>query len=207
MGLLLFVPAGTLDYWQAWVFLTLYLGASVVMVLYLMKQDRALLVRRMRGGPFAEKAAAEKLIMLCTSLAFIALLVIPALDRRMRWSNAPALVAIFGDALVLAGWLITFAVLRANSFASATIEIASGQTVVSTGPYAIVRHPMYAGGLLMLLGVPLALGSYWGLAAVPAMWPFLLWRIFDEERLLRKQLQGYSEYCATTRWRLLPGVF
>jgi protein-S-isoprenylcysteine O-methyltransferase Ste14 len=207
MGPLVFIPAGTLDYWQAWVFLALYLGASAWMVLVLMKKDQPLLARRMRGGPFAEKRKAEKAIMLFTNLGFIALLVVPALDRRMRWSHAPPLVAVAGDAIVLTGWLIIFAVFRANSFASATIEIASGQTVVSTGPYAIVRHPMYAGGLVLLLGVPLALGSYWGLLAVPSMWPFLLWRIFDEERLLRKNLEGYSDYCARTRWRLIPGLF
>jgi protein-S-isoprenylcysteine O-methyltransferase Ste14 len=207
MGLLIFLTAGTLDYWQAWVFLTIYLGASVLMVLYLTKKDRELLARRMRSGPFAEKERAQKAIMLCATLGFIALLVIPALDRRMQWSHAPPLAAILGDALVLAGWLITFAVLRANSFASATIEIAIGQTVVSTGPYAIVRHPMYSGSLLLLLGTPLALGSYWGLVVVPATLVFLLWRTFDEERFLRKNLQGYSEYCAKTRWRLLPGVF
>ena len=205
MGLLLFVPAGTIDYWQAWVFLAVYFTGSLFVSLYLMKQDSALLQRRMRGGPTAEKQKEQKLIMLVASLGFIALLVVPALDHRRQWSHVPVIV--LGDILVALWWLVVFIVFRENSFASATIEVAEGQTVVSTGPYAIVRHPTYAGGLLLVVGMPLALGSYWGLLPIGAMMPVLLWRLFDEERFLARKLPGYREYCARVRWRLIPGVF
>ena len=205
MCLLLFVPDGTIDYWQAWVFLAVYFTGSLFVFLYLMKQDPALLQRRMRGGPTAEKQKEQKLIMLVASLGFIALLVVPALDHRRQWSHVPVIV--LGDILVALWWLVVFIVFRENSFASATIEVAEGQTVVSTGPYAILRHPMYASGLLLVVGMPLALGSYWGLLPIGAMMPVLLWRLFDEERFLARKLPGYTEYCARVRWRLIPGVF
>ena len=205
MSLLLFVPARTIDYWQAWVFLAVYFTGSLFVSLYLMKQDSALLQRRMRGGPTAEKQKEQKLIMLVASLGFIALLVVPALDHRRQWSHVPVIV--LGDILVALWWLVVFIVFRENSFASATIEVAEGQTVVSTGPYAILRHPMYASGLLLVVGMPLALGSYWGLLPIGAMMPVLLWRLFDEERFLARKLPGYREYCARVRWRLIPGVF
>ena len=207
MGLLLFIPAGTIDYWQAWAFLAVYFTGSLFIVLYLVRRDSALLQRRMRGGPAAEKKKEEKVIMLIASLGFIALLVVPALDHRLQWSHVPVSVTLLGDILIALWWFIVFIVFRENSFASATIEVAEGQTVVSTGPYAVVRHPMYAGGLLLVVGTPLALGSYWGLLAIAAMMPVLIWRLFDEERFLARKLPGYREYCARVRWRLIPGVF
>jgi len=207
MGLLLFVPAGTIHYWQAWVYLGTYFTASTAITLYLMKRDPALLQRRMTGGPMAEKQPRQKLIMLVASLAFIALLVVPALDHRMQWSQVPLSVAVLGDVLTAAGFFIVFIAFRENSFASATIEVAGHQRVVSTGPYAIVRHPMYVGGILLVLGTPLALGSYWGLLAITVMMPFLLWRLFDEERFLGNNLPGYRDYCQRVRRRLIPGVF
>src|SRR5262249_18815964 len=147
MGLLLFVPAGTINYWQAWVFLAGYFTGSLFVLLYLVKEDPGLLQRRMRGGPAAETQREQKVIMLIASLGFIALLVVSALDHRMQWSQVPVSVIVLGDVLVALWWFVVFIVFGENSFASATIEVAEGQTVVSTGPYAIVRHPMYAGGL------------------------------------------------------------
>jgi protein-S-isoprenylcysteine O-methyltransferase Ste14 len=163
MGLLLFVPAGTVHYWQAWVYLALFAGASILTTLDLMRHDRALLERRMRGGPTAEKRPAQRLIMLWTSLGFIALLVVPALDFRCGWSAVPLGGVVAGDLLVMLGFAGIARVYRENTFTSATIEVAAGQKVIATGPYAPVRHPMYASALLYLLGTPLALGSYWGL--------------------------------------------
>lgn len=207
MGLLLFLPAGTLRYWQAWVYLAIFFGASISTTLYLMKRDPALLDRRLRGGPTAEKQTAQKIIMLFASIGFIALLVVPALDHRFNWSKVALAVVIAGDALTALGFYVTFLVYRENTFASATVQVADDQRVISTGLYAVVRHPMYAGGLVMLFGMPLALGSYWGLLAFAATMPFLIWRLFDEERFLSKNLPGYTEYCAKVRWRLIPGVF
>jgi protein-S-isoprenylcysteine O-methyltransferase Ste14 len=201
------LSAGTLCYWQAWVYLTVFFGASVFHTLYLMKHDPALLQRRLKGGPTAEKERAQQIIMLCTSVGFIGLLVVPALDHRFGWSDVPLMVVIAGNLLIAAGYYIIFLVFRENTFTSATIEIAAEQKVISTGPYASVRHPMYAGGLLYLLGMSLALGSYWGLLVLTATMPFLIWRLFDEERFLAKNLSGYSEYMQRVRWRLVPGVF
>jgi protein-S-isoprenylcysteine O-methyltransferase Ste14 len=141
------------------------------------------------------------------SVAFVALLVVPALDRRFGWSSVPPFVVFSGDLLVAAGFYIIFLVYRENTYTSATIEIAEGQKVVSTGPYAFVRHPMYAGGLLYLAATPLALGSYRGLVAFAALVPFLIWRLLDEEHLLDRELPGYSEYRRRVRHRLVPFVW
>jgi protein-S-isoprenylcysteine O-methyltransferase Ste14 len=207
MGLLFFVPAGTVHYWQAWVYLSIFTGASALTTLYLMRTDRALLERRMSGGPMAEKRPAQKFIMLGTSIGFIALLVVPALDHRFGWSAVAFGGVVAGDVVVAIGFCLISLVYRENTFTSATIEVAEHQKVISTGPYAIVRHPMYASGSLYLLGTPLALGSYWGFVPIAAMMPFLIWRLFDEERFLARNLPGYTEYQKRVRHRLVPFVW
>ena len=207
MGLLLFIPAGTIHYWQAWVYLLIFMGASLLTTLYLMKKDPALLNRRIRGGPTAEKRRTQQLIMLCTSICFIALLVVPALDHRFRWSAMPLSCVIVGDVLVAIGFYFIFLVYKENTFTSATIEVVEDQKVISTGPYAIVRHPMYAGALLYLVGTPLALGSFWGLLALSAIMSFLIWRLYDEESFLAGNLPGYTEYQKKVRHRLIPFIW
>jgi protein-S-isoprenylcysteine O-methyltransferase Ste14 len=207
MASLVFVVAGTLRYWQAWTFLAVYFAASLAITLYLIKKDPALLARRMSGGPFAEKEPAQKLIMSATSLGFIGLLVLPAIDHRLGWSGLPGWAAIAGDVIMLLGWLGIFFVFRENSFASATIESAADQRVISSGPYAWVRHPMYAAALVMLLGMPLALGSGWGVLLVLALVPLLIWRLMDEERFLVIHLPGYRQYQGRVRYRLLPLIW
>jgi protein-S-isoprenylcysteine O-methyltransferase Ste14 len=207
MAALVFVPAGTLDYWQAWTFLALYFASSVAITLYLMVKDPALMERRMRGGPTAEKEPAQRIIMVLASLGFIGLLVVPALDHRFAWSHMSACMALAGDVLLGLGWLAIFFVFKENSFSSATIELAPDQRVVSTGPFAIVRHPMYAGALVMLLGIPIALGSWWGVLVIVAMLPALIWRLIDEERFLARNLPGYVEYQGKTRYRLIPLIW
>jgi len=141
------------------------------------------------------------------SLGFIGLLVIPALDHRFAWSWMPPYAAMAGDVLVVLGWLAIYFVFRENTFSSATIELAPGQRVISTGPYALVRHPMYSGALVMLLGIPIALGSWWGVLIVVAMAPALVWRLFDEEKFLARNLPGYVEYQNKVRYRLIPLVW
>ena len=207
MSLLVFGTAGTVRYWQGWVYLAVFFGASLLTTLDLMRRDPALLERRMRGGPAAEKRPAQRLVMLGASVGFISLLVLPALDHRFHWSNVSLGAVIAGDVLVVVGFYFVFRVYRENTFTSATIEIAPNQTVVSTGPYAIVRHPMYASALLYVIGTPLALASYWGLIGVAVMVPFLIWRLFDEERMLVASLPGYVEYQRKVRCRLIPFVW
>jgi len=207
MGLLLFVPAGTIHYWQAWVYLSIFFGASVFTTIYLMRNDPALLQRRMSGGPTAEKRAPQRVIMVFASVGFVALLVVSALDRRFGWSVVPLYVVIAGDLLVAVGFYFIFLVYRANTFSSATIQVAPNQTVISTGPYALVRHPMYASATLYVIGTPPALASYWGLLGAAAMLPFLIWRLVDEERLLARNLPGYTEYQKRVPHRVVPGIW
>jgi protein-S-isoprenylcysteine O-methyltransferase Ste14 len=207
MCALLFGTVGTTQYWQAWVYVSIFLGASALTTFYLMKKDRALLARRMRGGPMFEKEGTQRIIMVFTSLGFITLLVVPALDHRFGWSAVPLWAVVLGDILVVIGFYLIFLVYRENTFAAATVEVATGQKVIATGPYALVRHPMYASGSLYMLGTPIALGSYWGLLALAAMTPFLLWRLLDEERVLTRDLPGYLEYRQRVRHRLVPMVW
>ena len=204
MAALLFGVPWTFDYWQAWVFLAVYFSASILITIYLMKSDRELLERRMRGGPLAEKETAQKIIMMFASIGFVALLVVPALDRRFGWSQMPTSIVIVGNILIALGWLAIYRVFRENSFTSATIELAQDQAVISSGPYALVRHPMYTGALAMLVGIPIALGSWWGLVAFGVMTFALIWRIFDEERFLVRNLTGYAAYKEKVRYRLIP---
>jgi protein-S-isoprenylcysteine O-methyltransferase Ste14 len=207
MTLLVFGTARTVRYWQGWLYLVVFFSASLLVTVDLMRRDPALLERRMRGGPTAEKRPAQRLVMLGASVGFISLLVLPAFDRRFHWSDVSVGVVLAGDVLVVVGFYFILRVYRENTFTSATIEIAPNQTVVSTGPYAIVRHPMYASALLYVIGTPLALGSYWGLIGVAVMLPFLIWRLFDEERMLVANLPGYVEYQRKVRHRLIPFVW
>ena len=191
MGLLIFAPAGDVRYWRGWAFLALFVGTSVIMTLDMAARDPALLARRVKGGPTAETSPIQKLIMLFTSAGFVALLILPPFAYRHGWAPTSAAVAIVGDVLVTLGLYGNVLVYRENSFAAATIGLADGQRVVSTGPCAIVRHPLYACALVYLVGMPLALGSWWGLAPLALTLPFLIWRLFDEERLLAANLDGY----------------
>jgi protein-S-isoprenylcysteine O-methyltransferase Ste14 len=207
MGLLVFVSAGTLSYWQGWVYLAIFFGASALTTRYLMQKDPALLERRMSGGPTAEKRPIQRFIMAGASVSFIALLVVPALAFRLQGPTMPVAASLIGNLLVAIGFYFIFLVYRENTFTSATIELAHDQKVIATGPYAIVRHPMYASASLYIIGTPLALGSLWGLVPVVVMVPFLIWRMFDEERFLAQNLPGYVDYQKRVSHRLIPFVW
>jgi protein-S-isoprenylcysteine O-methyltransferase Ste14 len=207
MAALLFLPAWTFDFWQAWVFLAVFGVASLIITLYLMKKDPKLLERRVQAGPTAEKEWSQKVIQSLTSFMFIAMLVVPALDHRLTWTPVPPTVAVVGDVLVALGFFLIFLVYRENTYASATIEIAPEQKVISSGMYALVRHPMYFGAMFLLIGMPLSLGSWSGLVVYLLFMPALVWRIFEEERFLAKSLAGYVEYQGRVRYRLLPYVW
>ena len=207
MAALLFGGAGSLDYWQAWLFLFVYFAASVAITVYLIRRDPALLARRMRGGPWAETRPVQRLIMLIACVGFLGLIVVPPIDKRFGLSVMPGAIALAGDVLMALGWLGTYFVFRENSFTAATIERAPDQRVISTGPYGLVRHPMYSSMLVMLLGMPLALGSWWGVFAFLVIGPALIWRIFDEERFLARELPGYLAYKEKVRYRLIPHLW
>ena len=207
MGALIFVPAWTLDYWQAWVFLAVFFGSSFAITVYLMKNDPKLLERRTQGGPISEKELSQKLIQTITAIGFVSILVVSALDHRFAWSPVPTYVPFLGEALIIFGMMIIFFVFKQNSFASSTIEIAPEQKVISTGLYGLVRHPMYMGAFFYLVGIPLALESLWGLLVISLMMPALMWRLFDEETFLAKNLPGYVGYQSKVRHRLIPGIW
>lgn len=207
MGAVLFVSAWTFNYWQAWVFLSVFGLSSLAVTVYLMKNDPKLLERRMHGGPTAEKELSQKIIMSAASIGFAAILIVPALDHRWHWSAVPPYAVIAGNILIVLGWTIILFVFRENTFTSATIEVVADQRVVSTGPYAVVRHPMYSGSLLYFLGIPIALGSWWGLLVGMLMMPVFVLRLFDEEKLLARNLPGYSEYMDRVKYRLVPFVW
>jgi protein-S-isoprenylcysteine O-methyltransferase Ste14 len=204
LGAALFVPAWTLNYWQAWVYLVIFAAASALITVYLWKYDRNLLESRVKAGPHAEKEKSQKSIQALASLAFIGILVLPSLDHRLGWSHVPPICLIAGDALVAFGFFAVFIVLKENTFPSATIEVAPNQRVISTGPYALVRHPMYAGALVMLYATPIALGSWWGILMSIPMTLVIVMRLLDEERFLQRSLPGYTEYCQKVRFHLVP---
>jgi protein-S-isoprenylcysteine O-methyltransferase Ste14 len=206
MGAALFVTAGTIDYWQAWLFLAVFAISTSAITLYLAKRDPALLARRVKAGPVAEQQRKQQIIQSLASLAFLAVFVLCAFDHR-RGAQLPVALELAGDALVAVGLFIVFRVFRANTFTAATIQVEREQTLVSTGPYGVVRHPMYSGALVMMLGVPLALGSWWGLVAVPPLAAVIVWRLLDEERQLTAELPGYAEYRAKVKSRLVPLVW
>ena len=207
LAILIFLPAGTLSYWQGWAFLVAFTVCSTALTVYMVLYDEKLLERRLRAGPRAETRTSQKIIMVLVMLGFAAFMVFPVLDHRFGWSPVPLYVSLIGDGLVILGYLFILFVLRENSYAASTIQVADDQRVVSTGPYALVRHPMYAGALLLLVGIPLALDSWYGLLGILVLVPALIWRLQDEERFLTRNLPGYAEYTSNVRWRLIPGLF
>jgi protein-S-isoprenylcysteine O-methyltransferase Ste14 len=207
LGLLLFLPAGTLNYWQAWIFIAVFTIATIVPSIYLARTDPAALQRRMNGGPFAEARIVQKIIIVVAFSGLLGMVVVSAFDHRYGWSAVPAAVCLIGDVLVVAGLSITMMVVVQNSYAAATVRVEADQKLASRGLYKLVRHPMYAASVILMLGIPLALGSYWGLLLVIPGVAALVFRILDEEKLLSQELGGYREYTRRVRYRLLPYVW
>lgn len=207
LALALFLPFGSLHYLRAWAFLAVFFSCTLAITLYLMRADPKLLERRTKAGPVAEARGVQKVIQAIAGLSFIGVFVLSAFDRRFGWSRVPAWGSVCGDVLVACGLVIVFFVFRENSFTSAVIEVGAGQKVVSTGPYAWVRHPMYLGASVMLLGVPVALGSWWGLLGLVPLLAAIVVRLFDEERFLTASLPGYAAYQRQVKRRLVPFVW
>jgi protein-S-isoprenylcysteine O-methyltransferase Ste14 len=207
LGIALFGSAGTFDYWQAWVFIAVFAVATLVPSFYLAITDPAALQRRMHGGPKNETRGVQKIVITVSVVSLVAVLIISAVDHREGWSHVPTPVVILGDVLVAAGLIVAMAVVFQNRFAGASIHVEPGQQVVSTGMYGVVRHPMYVGNVILVIGIPLALGSYWALLAVFVTLPALAVRITDEEKMLRTELDGYAAYTEKVRYRLMPYVW
>lgn len=206
-GFILFLPARTLNYWQASVFMAVFTVATIVPTIYLYRTNPAALQRRMHAGPRAETRPAQKIIITASFVDVFAMMAFSALDHRMGWSTVPAGVSLLGNVLVAAGLAIAMVVIAQNGYAASTVRVETGQQVVSGGVYKSIRHPMYVGSLIMMVGIPLALGSYWGLLFVILGVAVIVFRILDEEKLLTEELAGYREYAQRVRYRLMPNVW
>jgi protein-S-isoprenylcysteine O-methyltransferase Ste14 len=206
-GLMLFFPAGTFDYWQAWVFLVVVAVTAWTPTIYLLRTNPVALQARMRGGPTVETRIAQKLIIAGLYVSLAAMVVVSSLDHRFGWSPVSTATCVVGDVLVAVGLGVVAVVIVQNSYAAATVRVKEGQKVVSTGLYGLVRHPMYTGNVIMMIGIPLALGSYWGLIFVAPGVIVLVARIRDEEKLLQNELDGYREYTRQVRYRLVPSLW
>jgi len=206
-GAMLFLPAGTFHYWQGWVFLTVFALATWIPSVYLMRTNPAALERRMHAGPLRETRVLQKIVSVIAFSSLVALIVFSVFDHRFGWSTVPATVSVIGDVLVAVGLGAAMLVVIQNGYAAANVTVESEQTLTSTGLYGLVRHPMYTGNVIMMIGIPLALGSYWGLVFVIPGLLVLAVRIRDEEGLLEQELRGYSEYERQVHYRLLPYVW
>jgi protein-S-isoprenylcysteine O-methyltransferase Ste14 len=206
-GLVLFLPAGTFNYWQAWVFIAVFTLATGVPTIYLGLTNPAALQRRMQGGPAGETRTTQRMIVAGLFLLLPAVLVFSSLDHRFGWSPVPLVVSVIGDALVAIGLGLAMLVVIQNSYAAANVTVEAGQKLVTTGLYGLVRHPMYVGTLIMLVGIPLALDSWWGLVFLIPGVILLVLRIGNEEKMLKKELVGYSEYTQKVHYRLVPYVW
>ncbi len=206
-GLILFSTAGTFDYWQAWVFLAVFTLSTWIPGMYLMRTNPDALQRRLRAGPTAESRSKQKAFIAGWYLSLVSVLAVSALDHRFGWSQVRTAVSLVGDVMVATALGLVMLVVVQNSYAAATVRVEEGQKLVSTGLYGLVRHPMYTGNVILMVGIPLALGSYWGLLVVLPASVVLALRIRDEETLLKEELDGYIEYTQEVRHRLVPFIW
>jgi protein-S-isoprenylcysteine O-methyltransferase Ste14 len=207
---LLFLPAGTLAWLQAWIFLVVFNVCGLAIGIWLRRTNPELLAERMKSPFSAGQRPRDRLVMAAIMLFFCFWLVFIALDaRRFGWSQVPPWAQVLGAVLIVGAFYGWVEVLRANSFASVTVRVQHerGQTVISTGPYALVRHPMYAYAILLLIGMPLLLGSLWGLLGAPVAILLMAARAIGEEDVLMDGLSGYRDYAAKVRFRLVPGLW
>ncbi len=207
VGAPIFLAAWSLNFWQAWIFVVVFSLATTIHGFILWKYAPDVLIRRLKAGPTKETRPVQKVIMSCITFTFFLFLVLCGLDHRFGWSNVPMFAVFFGDFLIILSFYVFTKVCLENHFASATIELHEGQNVVDTGMYGVVRHPMYAGALLLMLGIPLALGSVWSALFIVFATSILVWRIVDEEKFLSSHLNGYKEYCDKVKYRLIPGLY
>ena len=207
LAILLFLPAWSFNYWQAWVFLIIFAISVFLITLFFLKKDPSLIQSRLKAGPAAEQQKSQKMIQALASIFFILPFITASIDHRLGWSRVPTWAVLLGDVLVALGLYIVFLVFRENTFTSATIEVQDEQKVISTGPYAVIRHPMYSGAFIMLLGIPLALGSWWAFIFVFLLFAAIVWRLLEEEKFLSKKLPGYASYREKVRYRLMPFIW
>ena len=204
IGLNFFLPAGSIKFWEAWVYMGILFTPMIFILIYLLKKDPELLERRMK---MKEKEEPQKVFVKLSILVFFIAFIIPGFDYRFEWSEVPFVVIIIADLFIFIGYLLFFLVLKENTHASRIIEVGKGQKIISTGPYAIIRHPMYVAVLMMYILSPLALGSYWAVLAVLPLPALIILRIKNEEKILIDKLSGYKEYTQKVKYRLIPYIW
>ena len=204
LGACFFLPAWTLNYWQAWVYLVMIFIPLMYVMIYFLKNNPEFLVRRMK---IKEKVTAQKWIVTLSGIPLLLVFLLPGFDVRLGWSRLPVWLVLAADVVALAGYILVIFVFRENNFASRVVEVSAGQKVIETGPYSIVRHPMYLGSAVMYIFSPLALGSAWAVIPALLMVPVLVARIISEEKLLTAELPGYAEYKQKVRFRMFPGIW
>ncbi|MBV8774146.1 MAG: isoprenylcysteine carboxylmethyltransferase family protein [Deltaproteobacteria bacterium] len=207
LGCLTFAFAGTIHFWQGWLFWLSFSAAVIAITAYLLRHDPALVERRMRAGPGAESRPRQKIVQAINLLMFFGIVIVPGLDHRFGWSQVPTGLVVVADLFMVAALGFILIVVRENTFAASTITVERGQRVISTGPYAHIRHPMYAGALPLIFAIPIALGSWWGLLVAASSFPLLIVRILDEEQALAAELAGYDKYRRAVPYRLIPLVW
>ena len=207
LGLALFLSAGSLGFWQAWVYLGVFGGCTILISVYLFRHDPRLLASRVQAGPTAETQRSQQVIQSLASLFFIAIFVVAGLDFRFHWSHTPPVLSLVSDGFVALGFFIVFLVFRENTYTSAVIEVAEEQKVISSGPYSLVRHPMYSGVILLLVFTPLALGSWVGLPFPLPLIVVVIARLLEEEKYLSAKLPGYAAYRSKVRYHLIPFIW
>lgn len=207
MGAAIFLPFGSLKYSLAWIYLTIFFVLVLWITLYLFLFDKHLLKSKLAAGPVAEPTLAQKVIQSAAALAFLAIYILSGFDHRYHWSIVPPSISFFADGGCAGAFVFLFYVFKQNTYLSATIEVQEQQQVITTGLYAIVRHPMYTGAIALMLFTPLALGSLWGLAPSIILAILIGIRAIDEERQLSADLAGYKEYSTKVKYRLIPYIF
>jgi len=204
---LVFLTAGTWDYWQGWLFLAVFAASTTAFTTYLAIYDKPLLERRLKAGPWHEQERSQQVIVSLVFVAFFAFVILPILDFRHGLSRVPAWVSLVGNAIILLSFVAIFRVIRVNSWAASNVRVEADQRVIDTGPYAFVRHPMYAAAIWLFVGIPLALGSWWSVGLLVPFIPVLVWRLLNEEKILARDLPGYTDYMRRVRYRLVPHVW
>lgn len=204
VGLLIFWPAGTLAFSKGWLLMGLLFGPMFVAGLVMLAKSPAFLEKRL---DVKEKRSAQQGVVKLSGLMFIAGFVVAGLDFRFGWSQMPKAVTVAAAVLFLLAYLLYAEVMRENAYLSRTIKVEEGQTVVSTGLYGIVRHPMYMATLLLFLVMPLVLGSWWALIPFAFYPAIIISRLKDEEELLTRELAGYEEYKEKVKYRIIPFIW
>jgi len=204
-GLCYFLTAGTILFWEAWLFIGIVFVMMLLFLRFMVKNDPDTLRRRLQRG---EKRQDQKIIVIISDVLILIILLLPGFDRRWNWSSVPIWSVLVSDVIFALGYMMFFRVLKENSFAGRTVRVEEKvQKVITTGPYSLVRHPMYTSILLMFGIMPLALGSYWGLIPLPLFILSLTLRIKDEEKMLCEELEGYKDYMQSTKYRIIPFIW